>query len=290
MSFPSDSFLMTGAGLALVLGACSTSSSTRAPCGEPAQPGDSADRACVLQFNEQHFAAAFVETSNPSATGDHFVLEALRSEQTYTLVTRGIEPCPPDVVITSEISAQRGASAVPLLAPEEQTATKRAREFRPGADGPALIHVRAPCSYELFVYESTDDGLGHGADFEPNDSPSTAPWVLFELGQQTDGGLVSTLRTPLMSGFVEPGFDPEDYYVVDGFFPGDRYVLEARTGGTCSIVLSTQTDREAPWQPLISTLELASADLARDFAVDAEVRGLVRVSGDCLYELGVLRR
>lgn len=47
---------------------------------------------------------------------------------------------------------------------------------------------------------------------------------------------------------------------------------------------------QAPWQPLVSTSELASADLARDFEVEEEVRGLVRVSGDCLYELRIVRR
>lgn len=243
----------------------------------------------MLQLNEEHYATAFVETPHPSASGDHFELEALRSQQTYTLVTRGIEPCPAGVVLTSEVTAP-GAGAVPLLVPEEQTASKRAREFRTGTDGPALIHVTAACSYELFVYESTYDGLRHGADLEPNDSPSTAPWVGFELVQQADAGLESTRRTPFLSGFVEPGADPDDYYVIDGFFPGDRYLLEARTGGTCTIALSTQVGIEAPWQPLLPSVELANAELTQEFEVDAEERGLIRVSGDCLYELGVLRR
>lgn len=240
-------------------------------CASALEPNDNRSSACPITIGER-----VLSSLSASDEADFFSVGGLAGH-TYTLDVIATGACS-SYGISSSVSIELpGQPPVELLGSAGQGSTRVAREFTPPADGRIVIELEGGCGYELVVWSSTADGLAHDPQsLEPNPSPSTATALLLDV--------------PAVSA-VTASTDPTDFFSVD-VTAGERYTLDVIATGACSSLgITTSVALVAPSGrvALLDDRSQGTTRVAREFQPGASGRAVIQMSGNCGYELALLR-
>jgi hypothetical protein len=142
-------------------------------CDSTYEPNDTSGQACQLVLGEK----AATQLSTPDDKTDNFVFHA-EAGVTYTLMVSALKctgsPGGNYVYITAKSLATTGPTTQ-LNNKQLYFGTQASYEIESNVTADELVTVTGSqsCSYSLKVVPSTAQGLEHGADHEPNDTPSS---------------------------------------------------------------------------------------------------------------------
>jgi len=183
-------------------------------CDDTFEPNDTDGEACRLTLGTQ----VGTRLSTPNDKVDKFVFHA-EAAVTYTLILstlkcKGSSSLDAMQVTVTSLGATGSATQLSALSYFGQQDSLTIPASNTTADEVITITGSTSCEYEFQLVQSTAEGLVHGADSEPNGTPSTAQPI------EENRSVSSRLSSPS---------DPRDYFV-----------LSVQPNLTYSITVSTQ--------------------------------------------------